>query len=401
MSKKTLAVAATALLTVVSASPRSLGAQRAGLAARRPAGDARPTFDRVVRLEESGATSANVSLGDVNGDGHIDVVLVKGRHWPLPDRVLLGDGKGGFAPAQDLGPASDRSYSGVLADLDLDNDLDVVISNDMPDPKLVYLNDGKGRFQVSSSFGRPEWSTRNVSVADMNDDRLPDIIVANRAPEWLRGNYICPNRGGGRFDAECVPFSKESATTITPADMNRDGRIDLVVPHRDGGQSHVYLREAGDDLRFRQIPFGPVDAAIRMTAAAHLDRDGQVDIVAIDERRGVAVYYGALRGYAAGQPISGERPTPYALGVADLDLDGRTDIIVGHVEAPSTVYFNEGGRLRFVPVTFGDNQGTAYGFAIADVDEDGTPDIALARSEAPNVLYLATPARRSSRQQRR
>ena len=64
-----------------------------------------------------------------------------------------------------LGAASDRSYSGVLADLDRDGDLDVVISNDMPDPKLGYLSDGKGRFQVGTTFGRPEWSTRNVTRA--------------------------------------------------------------------------------------------------------------------------------------------------------------------------------------------------------------------------------------------
>jgi hypothetical protein len=367
-------------------------------ATRRAAEDNRPRFDRLVKLEETGATSANVSLGDLNGDGHVDAVLVKGRHWPLPDRVLFGNGKGAFAPAQDLGSASDRSYSGLLVDLDRDGDLDVVVSNDLPDPKLVYLNDGAGRFRVSSTFGRPEWSTRNVSVADLNGDGLPDIVVANRAPERLRSNYICLNRGGGRFDDDCAAFSKESATTVTPADMNGDGRIDLVVPHRDGGQSHVYIREPGRDLRFRQVAFGPANATIRMTATADFDSDGHIDIVAIDEAQGATVYYGESQdGYAAGQPISGKSPTPYALAVADLDLDGRADIIVGHVEAPSTVYFNDGSRGRFLPVSFGDNQGTAYGFSIADVDEDGLPDIALARSDAPNVLYLASPPRRSIR----
>ena len=193
------------------------GARQDGAAAARPAtNDRRPLFDRPIRLEETGATSANVSLGDVNGDGHLDVVLVKGRHWPLPERVLIGDGKGGFAPAQDLGPASDRSYSGVLVDLDGDADLDLVVSNDLPDPKLVYLNDGTGRFRVGSTFGLGEWSTRNVSVADMNGDSLPDIVVANRDPKGVAGNRICLNRGGGRFDDDCAAFSKESATTITP-----------------------------------------------------------------------------------------------------------------------------------------------------------------------------------------
>src|SRR6187431_1928740 len=54
--------------------------------------DTFPTFDRVLQLEQTSETSANVSIGDLDGDGRLDIVLVKGRHWPLVDRVLLGDG---------------------------------------------------------------------------------------------------------------------------------------------------------------------------------------------------------------------------------------------------------------------------------------------------------------------
>ena len=53
-------------------------------------------------LESSSKTSANVSIGEVNGDGNPDIVLAKGRHWRLVDRVLLGDGRGGFPTAHDL-----------------------------------------------------------------------------------------------------------------------------------------------------------------------------------------------------------------------------------------------------------------------------------------------------------
>src|SRR5512132_769511 len=133
----------------------------------RLAADTFPTFDRVLFLEQTSETSANVSIGDVDGDGRLDIVLVKGRHWPLVDRVLLGDGAGHFAPGYDLGSASDRSYSGRLADMNGDGYLDVVISNDTPDPKPVYLNDGKGHFRVGSSFGRSQWPTRNAGVADL------------------------------------------------------------------------------------------------------------------------------------------------------------------------------------------------------------------------------------------
>lgn len=351
-----------------------------------------PRFDRVLPLETTSDTSANVSIGDLNGDGNLDILLVKGRHWPLISRVLLGDGRGHFLTAYNLGEVPYRSYSGRLVDMDGDGDLDVVLSNDTPDPKVIYLNDGKGHFHVGSAYGRAEWETRNASVADLNGDGRPDIIVANRSDK-SPANYICLNKGKGRFDADCIPFSHESATTITAADFNHDGQIDLAVPHRDGGQSYVYLASnKAEYSSLRRVPFGPPDATIRMAEGADLNGDGFLDIVAIDERRGVAIYFGQKDGtFSAGLALDNGKVTPYALAVSDLNRDGRMDIVVGNVEAPGTVYFNDGSGRRYTPIHFGDNKGTVYGFAIADLDRDGLADIAVARSDAPNAVYFASP----------
>ncbi len=349
------------------------------------------SFTRVLLLEESAETSANVSIGDLNGDGSPDIVLAKGRHWPLVDRVLLNDGSGRFAAAHNLGEAADRSYSVTLVDIDRDGDLDVVVGNDAPDPKRVYANDGKGRFLMVSTFGRPEWPTRNATAADLNGDKLPDIIVANRTGDRAGSNFICLNRGGGRFDADCLAFSHESTTTITPADINRDGAVDLIVPHREGGQSYVLLNDG--NARFeKRIPFGRPDAAIRVAEAVDLNRDGRIDIVGIDERRGAFIAFNeADATFSAPVEISSTKVMPYALGVGDLNLDGHVDVVVGHVEAPSIAYFNDGSGRRFTPVSFGDSRGTAYGFAIGDLDRDGHPDIAVARSDAPNVVFFGAP----------
>jgi hypothetical protein len=108
-------------------------------------------------LEEASERTANVSIGDLDGDGDLDLVLAKGRHEPQLDRVLLNDGHGGFVGTV-LGPTPDRSYAAVLADIDGDKDLDVLVSNDAPDPKVIYVNDGKGRFRVSGTWGSPQWS---------------------------------------------------------------------------------------------------------------------------------------------------------------------------------------------------------------------------------------------------
>jgi hypothetical protein len=348
-----------------------------------------PRYDRVLVLDATSDTSANMSIGDLNDDGNLDILLVKGRHWPLMSRVFLGDGRGHFLTAYNLGEVPYRSYSGRLVDIDGDGDLDVVLSNDTPDPKVIYLNDGKGHFHVGSPYGRAEWETRNASVSDLNSDGQPDIIVANRTDKGA--NYTCLNKGKGRFDADCIPFSYESATTITAADFNNDRLIDLAVPHRDGGQSYVYLASPiATFSSLKRVPFGPHNAAIRMAQAADLNRDSFLDIVAIDERRGVAIYFGQKGGtFSAGLAIHNDKVTPYALTSSDLNHDGKVDIVVGNVKAPSTVYFNDGSGRRYTPVHFGDDKGTVYGFAIADLDRNGLPDIAAARSEAPSVVYFA------------
>jgi hypothetical protein len=82
--------------------------------------------------------------------------------------------------------------------------------------------------------------------------------------------------------------------------------------------------------------------------------------------------------------------TPYALAVGDLNRDGKIDIVVGYVNAPSVVYFNEGSGRSFAELPFGDGKGAAYGIAIGDLNKDGWPDIAVARSGAPNAVYFSS-----------
>ena len=120
-------------------------------------------FERTIALENTDANTAGVSVGEVNGDGRLDIVLGKGHHKPLRNRVLLNTGDGHFT-GSDLGADPDRTYSAQLADLDRDGDLDIVVSNDSPDRKLMYKNDGEGRFTLSGHWGEANWPTRHVSL---------------------------------------------------------------------------------------------------------------------------------------------------------------------------------------------------------------------------------------------
>jgi hypothetical protein len=304
------------------------------------------SFDRVRVLEQKAETSAGVSVGDVNGDGLPDIVLGKGRHWPLFNRVLLNDGRDGFI-ANNLGTAPDRTYSAALADVNGDGQLDIVVSNDAPDRKLVYLNDGKGHFTEAGAFGSPNWTTRYVTLADLNGDGYPDIVAANRGdyPDLVdgkRGNgrqvptpsYICLNDGKGLFPA-CEALPTESATSIVAADFDGDGTLDLFVPHRDGGQS-IVLWNDGKGHFPTSTKVGAAAAWIRMGAAGDLDGDGRPDLAIIDERlkSTFVMFNRGRRQFGESIRLPGPERPPYCVAIADLNRDKRPDIIVGTWSCP-------------------------------------------------------------------
>jgi len=344
---------------------------------------------RSVALEDTAETSANASLGDLDGDGDLDIVLAKGRHWPLVDFVLLNDGAGGFEQRHELGGSADRTYTAALADLDGDDDLDLVVGNDRPDEKRVYFNDGAGHFSLAGTFGEAAWPTRNVTVADLNGDDRPEIVVANRGgPDNLSDNYVCFNDGHGAFPA-CEVLSGESATTIAAGDLTGDGFVDLFVPHRDGGQSYLYVND-GDGGFDERHAVGPERSATRAVTLGDLDGDGLLDIIVGDQIEG-GVWLYVNRGDAAFdemRAIGDRSDNVYSLAVGDLDADGDTDVVVGNREAPGAILMNDGSGHSFTLTRFGDAQGAMYGVAIGDVNGDGVVDIVAGRSDAPNTLYL-------------
>jgi hypothetical protein len=389
LRRKTGVVSMAIALAVTSASLLCLygRAKRSGDAKEFKLGELRG-FE-IVPLETVSETSSNASIGDLNGDGNLDIVLVKGRHWQLTSRIFLGDGKGHFTPGQLLPSKATKSYSGSLADMTKSGHLDMVLSNDAPDPKLVLLNDGKGNFSIGGTYGKPEWETRNAAVGDLNGDGYPDIAVANRGMP----SYVCMNDGKLHFDCHPLPDSP-SAATVKIADMNGDGANDVVYACRDSCQSVVYLNDGKGGFP-RKEPWGPAKSSTRAMAVADFNGDDYLDIAACHEEKGCFIYFNDGKGhFGSGIPFAKPKAVPYSMLAADLNRDVRPDIIVGYVNSPAVVYFNDGTGKKFRALPFGDGKGTIYGMASADLDGDGWLDVVAARSDAPSFVMFNRPLRK-------
>lgn len=341
-----------------------------------------------------GGRPGGIEAADLNDDGRLDLVVANGRSNSV--MILLGDGRGGFSPANGSPLAvSSSPHLSAVGDINRDGKLDMVATSHDSHGVFAWLGDGAGRFAAvpgapfaALSSGKPH--NHGLALGDVEGDGDLDIVTADDVAHAVA---VLLNDGKGSFrPAPRSPFGVgREPYPLALGDVNGDGRLDIVTPNVGGASVSVLLGDGQGG--FTAAAATPIVVAERpyFVALRDLDGDGRLDAVAShDDVSLVTVLLGDGRGAfraAPGSPIDAGRRA-WKVVLRDLDGDKKPDIVLAAGGAVVVLLGDGGGR--FLPATgspFAVGRG-AWTVTVGDFDGDGKGDVATADLEAGTVSVL-------------
>ena len=337
----------------------------------------------------------NFAVGDVNNDKSPDMVVV-GNDGRL--KVLLGNGNGTFKPAPT--PSISLPHGAgetLLADFNGDGLADWAGAHHDHYDVIVMLGKGGGIFDPSpgSPFRTREGQhphTHALVAGDVNGDGKLDLVTANNSDN--DASVLLGDGKGGFTPAPGSPFPVGPGPyPLALADVNGDARLDIVAPNlgRKDGQITVLLGDGRGG--FRPSAKSPFATAPRpyFVAVADVDGDGKQDVIAThDDSDLMTLLLGDGQGdfrMARGSPLHvGFRV--FEVVAMDLDRDGFLDLAAAGEKGVAVLLGDGRGSFqRAKGSPFRTGKGT-WRLRLVDLDRDGKLDIVAGNVESDDISVL-------------
>lgn len=268
----------------------------------------------------TGPSPQFVAVGDFNNDGSPDVIVANTNSSTIG--IFLGNGDGTLRPMVSIGVGFEPIALAV-ADFNSDGRLDIAVANFGSNTVSVLLGNGDGSFQVPTDYA-VDINPRSIVAGDFNGDGKLDIAVSH----GVFTISVLLNAGNGTFAPAVNSKFAFGGGAIAAADLNGDGRLDLVLANQGIGGFSVLLG-AGDGTFLFLAQFSTFSGMFpNSIALADMNGDGRVDLIASDPNTGVNVFAGDGKGgfSAPARFFADVRPW-YAI-TADFNADGRPDVAV-------------------------------------------------------------------------
>jgi hypothetical protein len=270
---------------------------------------------------------------DLDVDGHMDLVLLTrgefgNQAWHSLG-VMLGDGTGQLGPLQNgitysgypTFPTGPKSDALALGDLDGDGDLDVAVDDATNNTIRLYRGNGAGALVSAGSVGISglvSATDRPLALADVDGDRDLDLLAQTSA-----GVRMVLGDGTGGFPGAMLLVSAVTGLSVRTADVDTDGDVDLLcdelfLPH------FVLLRGDGRGT-FLLERYGTT-APSKQAMPARMDGDAWIDVVCVSNAGGssnsaiVSLNLAASAQWAdLGYGLAGTNGAPLLVGTGTLE----------------------------------------------------------------------------------
>jgi hypothetical protein len=256
------------------------------------------TFQPAVSYDTGGEGVGSAAVADVNGDGKLDIVVANFENFSDTGivGVLLGNGDGTFQPVIAYGGAGLQGATWVaVADLNGDGKPDIAVAYQC-EPNCyssaavgVLLGNGDGTFQPAVIYPSGGIFSYSIAAADVNGDGKPDLVVtnANSLPCTISGGCapggsvgVLLGNGDGTFQAAVAYDSGgDYASSVAVADLNGDGKPDLLVANNNSGTIGLLLGN-GDGTFQTAVPYDSGYPGPDSVAVADLTGFGRPGLVA-------------------------------------------------------------------------------------------------------------------------
>jgi hypothetical protein len=243
------------------------------------------SFQPNVLLTSVGQSPLSVAVGDFDGNGALDLVTANSNGTLS---VLLGNGDGTFQPQTDL-DVGGAPRSVAVGDFNGDGKLDVVAAQQLTDTVSVLLGNGDGTFAPPQVFAASgvNFTPESMALGDVNGDGKLDLVIKSVSvldSDAFQVGVLLSN-GDGTFRAPLLaPAQPDGSGDLAVGDFNGDGRIDVAVAGHLGsltGDLSVFFGNGDGTLQPNlrlDLSTGGNDP--QGVVAADLNGDGRVDLVA-------------------------------------------------------------------------------------------------------------------------